>query len=154
MFKVLAAAAVAAVVVTGLPTVSEAGHERGARECRICKVMVRHERPVLRMPKIELGPRDPLFVLAPRKPRVHAPRQRIEFRMPKIERAPRDPLFVLAPRQPRVHAPRQRIEFRMPKIERAPRDPLFVLAPRQPRAVVSHARVRMPLFTRGHRAMK
>lgn len=96
MLKFVAAAAVAAVVVTGMPAVSEAGQER-TRDCRICKAMsdfrakmserlarpapvaVRTERRVFEWPKIKLPPRDPLFKLAPREPRpvvVYKPRER------------------------------------------------------------------------------
>ncbi len=134
MFKFLAAAAVAAVAVTGLPTVSEAGHERG-------------ERMRIELPRFEhkAAPSDPLFVRAPAQPRTHV-RQRIE--LPRFEHkpAPRDPLFVRAPSKPRppMHMPRIRMpkltmprihipKLRMPRISLpriehtpAPRDPLFV----------------------------
>ena len=113
MLKLVAAAAVAAVVVTGMPAVSEAGHERGerTRDCRICKAMsdfraklserrarpapvaVRTERRVFEWPK--LPPRDPLFKLLPREPRparvvVHRERAPLFVHKPR-ERAP---LFV------------------------------------------------------------
>ncbi len=134
MLKFVAAAAVAAVVVTGMPAVSEAGHERGerTRDCRICKAMsdfraklaerrarpapvaVRSERRVFEWPKIKLPPRDPLFKLLPRQPRparVVERRERPVFTRPVFKLPPRDPLFKLLPREPRparVFAPRER----------------------------------------------
>ena len=155
MLKFVAAAAVAAVVVTGMPAVSEAGHERGerARDCRICKavsdararmkarvarpapVAVRRERRTFEWPKIKLPPRDPLFKRAPRQPRparvVHVRRERPVFKWPKITLPPRDPLFKLLPRKPRpvvAYKPRERA-------------PLFVRKPREHK----------PLFVRKHR---
>ena len=96
MFKYVAAAAVLAVAVSGMPTVSEAGHARDrGHDCRICKaagelrarMSVRRERaPVVRRvrapivwPKFERKPRDPLFKLLPRQPRAavtHVRRER------------------------------------------------------------------------------
>lgn len=142
MFKFVAAAALVAVAVSGMPTVSEAGHARdGARECRICKAFseMRTRRAVRR---------------------ERAPVVRREIVWPKFERKPRDPLFKLLPRPPvrlfsRERAPMVRRERRLivwPKFERKPRDPLFKLLPRKPRPVVTHVRrERAPLFSRSHR---
>lgn len=170
MFKFVAAAALVAVAVTGMPTVSEAGHARDrGHDCRLCKVashtrtaaVVRRERaPVVRReivwPKIERKARDPLFKLAPRQPRPamriftreRAPMVRRPIVWPTIKLPPRDPLFKLAPREPRPamriftreRAPMVRRPIVWPTIKLPPRDPLFKLAPRQPRPAVTHVR--------------
>ncbi|KUO61464.1 MAG: hypothetical protein APF80_00645 [Alphaproteobacteria bacterium BRH_c36] len=170
MFKFVAAAAVVAVAVSGMPTVSEAGHARDrSHDCRLCKAVsdvrartiVRSERaPVVRReivwPKFERKPRESLFKLAPRQPRPamrlftreRAPVARREFVWPKFERKPRESLFKLAPREPRPamrlftreRAPMVRRPIVWPKFERKARDPLFKLAPRQPRPAVAHVR--------------
>jgi len=166
MFKFVATAALVAVAVSGMPTVSEAGHSRDrAHDCRLCKavskmrtrVAVRRERaPIVRRerrpivwPKIERKPRDPLFKLLPRKPRPavrlfqreRAPIVRRPIVWPKIERKPRDPLFKLLPRKPRP-------AVRLFKRERAPivrRKIVWPKIVRKPRA---------PLFKRSHRAAR
>ena len=156
MFKSFAAAALAAVVVAGMPAVAEAGSARGERECRLCKAM---ERPVVRHERkrvdFKLPPSDPLFKLAPRKPRpVYTRPVRMErpvLRLPKIERKPSDPLFKLAPRKPRPVFTRsvrmERPVMRLPRIKLPKGDPLFKLAPRKPRPVYTRpARMERPVL--------
>lgn len=128
MLKLVATAAVAVAVVTGMPTVSQAGHERARDgDCRICRAMTD---------------------MSARTTRMVERTARATFTWPKMERAPRDPLFKLAPREARpavrVHDRERttRRVFTWPTIERAPRDPLFKLAPREPR----------PVYTRETRA--
>ncbi|MBU1211664.1 MAG: hypothetical protein KJ587_10375 [Alphaproteobacteria bacterium] len=141
MFKFVAAAALVAVAVSGVPTVSEAGHARDrGHDCRLCKaVSDMRTRAAVRVER--------------------APLVRREFVWPKFERKPRESLFKLAPRQPRpaMHlftrerAPVVRREIVWPKFERKPRESLFKLAPRQPRAAVAHVRSeRVSLITRRH----
>jgi hypothetical protein len=128
MLKLVATAAVAVAVVTGMPTVSQACHERARDgDCRICKAMTD---------------------MRARATRTVERTARATFTWPKLERAPRDSLFKLAPREARpavrVHD-RERTTRRLftwPKLERAPREPLFKLAPREHR----------PVFTRESRA--
>ncbi|MCH9809104.1 MAG: hypothetical protein K0U74_15370 [Alphaproteobacteria bacterium] len=163
MYKFVAVAALAAVAVSGLPTVSEAGHSRG-HDCRLCKTVSKMRsrvavRPV-RAPIVRKSvPRDPLFKLAPRKPRAVRSYTRTRmtrpvFKRPVIKLPPRDPLFKLAPRKPRAVRSYTRTRmtrpvFKRPVFKKAPRDPLFKLAPRKPRpARVYTPRVRKPLFTR------
>ncbi len=142
MFKFVATAALVAVAVSGMPTISEAGHARDrGHDCRLCKAVskVRTRLVVLR----ERAPVAPLV----RRPIV----------WPKIERKPRDPLFKLLPREPRPavrlfkreRAPMVRRPIVWPKFERKPRDPLFKLLPREPRpAVRLFKRERAPLVRR------
>ena len=142
MFKFVAAAAVVAVAVSGMPTVSEAGHARDrSHDCRLCKAVS--------------DVRARTIVRSERAPVV-----RREIVWPKFERKPRESLFKLAPRQPRPamrlftreRAPMVRRPIVWPKFERKARDPLFKLAPRQPRPAVAHVRSeRVSVFTRRHR---
>ena len=142
MFKFVATAALAAVAVSGMPTVSEAGHARDrAHDCRICKTVSKM--------------RTRMVVARERAPIVRRP-----IVWPKLVRAPREPLFKLLPRQPRPavrlfkreRAPIVRRPIVWPKLVRTPREPLFKLLPRQPRPAVTHVRSsRVSLFTRRHR---
>lgn len=138
MLKLVATAAVAVALVSGMPTVSQAGHDRArGDDCRLCKAWS-----------------DMRNRMAVRTERVARPL----FTLPKLERAPREPLFRLAPREPRPAVSwfkRERAArplLRMPKIDLGPRDPLFKLAPREPRPVMTfERRERTSLFTRRDR---
>lgn len=171
MRKFIAAAAVAAVAVSGLATVAQAGSARGDRghDCRLCKSLSKmRERVAVRPARAPIvrrsAPRDPLFKLAPRRPRPAVrlfKRERVArpvFTRPQFKLPPRDPLFKLVPRKPRVARTYTRTRvarpvFTRPVFKMAPRDPLFKLAPRKPRVARTYTpRVRKPLFVRRERA--
>ena len=132
MLKFVAAALAAAVVVTGMPIQSEAGHARSARgdDCRLCK-MFAHTR-VRATTAVRAAPRG-------------------MFTWPKLRRVRSESLFKLAPRQPRpavrAYERTERRAFTWPKLRRVRSESLFKLAPREPRPVVTRTRREWkPLF--------
>ena len=132
MLKFVAAALAAAVVVTGMPIQSEAGHARSARgdDCRLCK-MFAHTR-VRATTAVRAAPRR-------------------MFTWPKLRRVRSESLFKLAPRQPRpavrAYKRTERRAFTWPKLRRVRSESLFRLAPREPRPVVTRTRREWkPLF--------
>ena len=133
MLKFVAAALAAAVVVTGMPIQSEAGHARSARgdDCRLCK-MFAHTR-VRATTAVRAAPRR-------------------MFTWPKLRRVRSESLFKLAPRQPRpavrAYKRTERRAFTWPKLRRVRSESLFKLAPREPRPVVTRTRREWkPLFS-------
>ena len=133
MLKFVAAALAAAVVVTGMPIQSEAGHARSARgdDCRLCKMFT------------DTRVRATTAVRA-------APRRM--FTWPKLQRVRSESLFKLAPRQPRpavrAYKRTERRAFTWPKLRRVRSESLFKLAPREPRPVVTRTRREWkPLFS-------
>jgi len=133
MLKFVAAALAAAVVVTGMPIQSEAGHARSARgdDCRLCKMFA------------DTRVRATTAVRA-------APRRM--FTWPKLRRVRSESLFKLAPRQPRpavrAYERTERRAFTWPKLRRVRSESLFRLAPREPRPVVTRTRREWkPLFS-------
>ncbi|MFA9474442.1 MAG: hypothetical protein ACERJ2_07735 [Filomicrobium sp.] len=135
MLKFVAAALAAAVVVTGMPIQSEAGHARSARgdDCRLCK-MFTHTR-VRATTAVRAAPRS----------------ARRMFTWPKFQRVRSESLFRLAPRQPRpavrAYKRTERRAFTWPKFRRVRSESLFKLAPREPRPVVTRTRREWkPLF--------
>lgn len=132
MLKFVAAALAAAVVVTGMPIQSEAGHARSARgdDCRLCKTFT-HTR-VRATTAVRAAPRR-------------------MFTWPKLRRVRSESLFKLAPRQPRpavrAYQRTERRAFTWPKLRRVRSESLFKLAPREPRPVVTRTRREWkPLF--------
>ena len=115
MLKFVAAALAAAVVVTGMPIQSEAGHARSARgdDCRLCK-MFTHTR-VRATTAVRAAPR----------------RARRMFTWPKFQRVRSESLFKLAPCEPRPVVTRTRREWK----------PLFATR-RAPARAATRARAR------------